>query len=96
MVQNPRETASSSPIRSLNLPAPIQVEEDAHQRPLAISLRRRRLGVASVDDLWEIDEEWWRENPIVRRYYQVTTEDGRPMTIFRDLVSGEWYRQGGE
>ena len=61
-----------------------------------ISLRRRRLGVASVDDLWEIDEEWWRENPIVRRYYQVTTEDGRPMTIFHDLVSGEWYRQGGK
>jgi hypothetical protein len=26
----------------------------------------------------------------------VTTEDGRPMTIFRDLVSGEWYRQGGK
>ena len=96
MVQNPRKAASSSPIRSLNLPAPIQVEEDAHQRPLAISLRHRRLGVASVDDLWEIDEEWWRENPVVRRYYQVTTEDGRPMTIFRDLVSGEWYRQGGK
>ena len=96
MVQNPREAASSSPIRSLNLPAPIQVEEDAHQRPLAISLRHRRLGVASVDDLWEIDEEWWRENPVIRRYYQVTTEDGRPMTIFRDLVSGEWYRQGGK
>ncbi len=95
MVQNPRETASSSPIRSLNQPVPIQVEEDAYQRPLAISLRRRRLEVAAIDDLWEIDEEWWRENPIVRRYYQVTTEDGRPMTVFRDLASGEWYRQGG-
>ncbi len=96
MVQNPRETASSSPIRSLNLPAFIQVEEDSGQRPLAISLRRRRLEVVSIDDLWEIDEEWWRENPIIRRYYQVTTEDGRPMTIFRDLASGEWYRQGGK
>ena len=95
MVQNPRETASSSPIRSLNLPTPIQVEEDSQQRPLAISLRRRKLEVASIDDLWEIDEEWWRENSIVRRYYQVTTEDGRPMTIYRDRASGEWYRQGG-
>ena len=95
MVQNPRETASSSPIRSLNLPALIQVEEDGNQRPSTISLRRQRLGVASIDDMWEIDEEWWREHPIVRRYYQVTTEDGRPMTIFRDLASGEWYRQGG-
>ena len=95
MVQNPREATSSSLIRSLNLPALIQVEEDSQQQPLAINLQRRRLEVASVDDLWEIDEEWWRENPIVRRYYQVTTEDDRPMTIFRDLVSGEWYRQDG-
>ena len=95
MVQNPREAASSSPIRSLNLPAPIQVEEDAHQRPLAISLRHRRLGVASVDDLWEIDEEWWRETPITRMYYQVVTEDGRRITVFRDLTSGEWYQQRG-
>ena len=95
MVQNPRETAGSSPIRSLNQPVPIQVEEDAYQRPLAISLRRRRLEVAAIDDLWEIDEEWWRENPIIRRYYQVATEGGRQMTVFRDLAYGEWYRQGG-
>ena len=95
MVPNPREAASSSPIRSLNLPAPIRVEEDNLQRPLAISLRQRRLEVASIDDVWEIDEEWWREDHIVRRYYQVTTGDGRPMTVFRDLASGEWYRQRG-
>ena len=93
MVQNPRETASPGPLRPVNLPAPITVEEDAHRRPLALTLRGRRLKVASMDDLWEIDEEWWRETPVARMYYQVTTEDGRPFTLFQDLISGEWYQQ---
>ena len=95
MVQNPRETSGPGPLRPLNLPAPIAVEVDAHQIPVAITLHGRRLKVASIDDLWEIDEEWWREQPIARRYYQVTTEDGRRITIFRDLVEGGWYRQRG-
>jgi hypothetical protein len=51
--------------------------------------------VATIDSRWKIDEEWWRENPIVRMYYQVTTGDGRRITVFRDLTDGGWYRQRG-
>ena len=93
MVQNPRETTSPGALRPLNLPTPVTVEEDARQRPLAFTLRGRRLQVTTIGDLWEIDEEWWRESPIVRMYYQVTTEDGRSITLFRDMVGGGWYRQ---
>ena len=93
MVQNPRETTGPGALRPLNFPVPVTVEEDTCRRPLALTLRGRRLKVASIDDLWEIDEEWWRERPVVRTYYQVSTEDGRPITLFRDLVSGGWYRQ---
>ncbi len=53
------------------------------------------LRVVSIDNMWKIDEEWWREKPIVRMYYQVTTEDGRRITLFRDLTTGEWYQQRG-
>ena len=110
MVQNPRKTPSSSALRPLNLPVPITVEEDAQHRPLALSPsapspsvlsnKRRQpkvasLKVASVDNLWKIDEEWWRDKPILRMYYQVTTEDGRRLTLFQDLTSGEWYQQRG-
>jgi hypothetical protein len=49
--------------------------------------------VVSIDDLCNVDEEWWRERPVVRMYYRVSTEDGRCITIFRDLVDGAWYRQ---
>ena len=95
MVQNSRETPGPGALQPLNLPVPIVVEEDAQQRPLTLAQRGRRLRVASIDNLWKIDEEWWREKPIVRTYYQVTTEDGRRITVFRDLTTGKWYRQRG-
>lgn len=50
--------------------------------------------VLEVLDSWRIDDEWWRKTPIGRIYYRVVTEDDRSITIFRDLVSGAWYRQG--
>ena len=50
--------------------------------------------VLEVQDIWRIEDEWWRKTPIVRLYYQVATEDGRRIIIFRDLVDGVWYRQG--
>ena len=93
MVKNSRETASPGALRPLNLPVSIAVEEDTRGRPLTLILRGRKLKVASIDDLWEIDEEWWREKPVLRMYYQVATEDGRPITLFRDMVDGGWYRQ---
>ncbi len=55
----------------------------------------RSLTVASINDLWQVDDEWWRETPISRRYYQVTTQDERRLTIFRDQLNGSWYWQKG-
>ena len=55
----------------------------------------RTFRVTSIDDLWQVDDEWWRERPISRRYYQVTTEDNRQFTIFRDQTNGSWYQQRG-
>ena len=62
------------------------------ERPGSPGLSKK---VASIDNTWKIDEEWWREKPIIRMYYQVTTEDGRRITLFRDQTTGEWYQQRG-
>jgi hypothetical protein len=42
---------------------------------------------------WRIDQHWWREQGLSRMYYRVAPEDGPPLTIYRDLLSGEWARQ---
>ena len=92
MVKTTGEKAGPGPIRALNLPVPLAVEEDTHQKPLALTLRGRRFEVASIDDVWEIGDQWWREKAVSRKYYQVVIGEGRLITIFRDLISGGWYQ----
>ena len=72
---------------------PIDVREDGRQRPISVTLRRRRLEVASIQDVWEIADQWWRDNPIARRYFRVALDGGSTVTVFRDLTSGVWYEQ---
>ena len=95
MVKTAGEASGAGPIRSLNLPVPVDVEEDEHQRPASLVLRGHRLRVSSIDDLWEVADEWWRPGPVARRYCMVTMEGGVRITLFRDLVDGAWYRQRG-
>ena len=71
----------------------MSVEEDERHRPASLTLRGRRFKVASIEDTWEIADEWWRPKPVHRAYYAAITEDGATVTIFRDLVGGGWYRQ---
>ena len=104
-----RSIAQDLQFRSLNLPVPIEVVEGSAERPISIILpsassssRSRRsapgqsLMVTAINDLWQVDDEWWRERPISRRYYQVTTQDERRLTIFRDQLNAQWYWQRGE
>ena len=97
--------AGSLQFRSMNLPVPIEVVEDGAERPVSITLpparfsrltkKGRSLMITSIDDLWQVDDEWWRERPISRRYYQVTTQDDRRLTIFRDQLNAQWHWQRG-
>jgi hypothetical protein len=93
MVNNSGATLRTDSFRLLNPPIPVDVRESAHQTPHAIRIKGRWLRVVSIEDLCNVDEEWWRERPIVRMYYRVNMEDGRQLTVFRDMLDGAWYRQ---
>ncbi len=90
------ENGAERPI-SITLP-PVRSSRAARSRRLAQegrSMAMASLAVTSINDLWQVDDEWWREHPISRRYYQVTTQDERRLTIFRDQLNGSWYWQKG-
>jgi hypothetical protein len=93
MVSNSGATPDKGSLRPLNPPIPIEVRESAHQTPRAIKINGRWRQVVSIVDVCSLDEEWWRERPIVRMYYRVILADGRQMTVFRDMLDGAWYRQ---
>ena len=49
--------------------------------------------VDSVRESWLVEDRWWTERPIRRRYWEVVTTCGRDEVVFRDLCSGRWWRQ---
>ena len=93
MVQKPGKAPGLNHIRPLNLPVPVTVSENQQQLPVSVVLDGGSVKIVSVDDIWQLNDEWWRASPIARLYHRVTTQGGRSITIFRDLVDGGWYRQ---
>jgi len=49
--------------------------------------------VGAVRESWLIEDRWWTDRPLRRRYWEVVTTAGRNSIVFRDLVDGRWYRQ---
>lgn len=48
--------------------------------------------VLAIREMWRIDDEWWRR-PLSRLYYALTLENGRAVTLYRDLAEDRWYVQ---
>ncbi|MFO8174974.1 MAG: hypothetical protein ACQET1_00915 [Gemmatimonadota bacterium] len=81
-------------LRPLNAPRPVRVRTGSGGRPTYLHLKRGARKVVQIREIWQIDDEWWRE-PISRRYATLVLEDGLTVTIYRDLLTGQWYLQEG-
>ena len=93
MVKDTRTAAGASHIRALNEPQLVEVKAGGDGQPVALKLRRRWVSVETLVDRWRIDDEWWRERPISRMYYECQVDQGLHVTVFHDLMTSEWYRQ---
>jgi hypothetical protein len=58
-------------------------------RPEAVDAR----AVAAVRESWLVEDRWWTDAPLRRRYWEIVTADGRNLVIYRDLEAGSWYAQ---
>lgn len=76
----------------LNQPHAIEVEADSNGLPRVLVQRGQRLKVEAIQDVWRIDDEWWRST-ISRRYFLLTLESGIVRTVYQDLVNGAWHEQ---
>jgi hypothetical protein len=75
--------------RRLAPPRPVRVRADAAGRPHEIAGR----AVEAVRESWLVEDRWWTDDPLRRRYWEVVTADGRDLVVFRDLQGGRWYVQ---
>jgi hypothetical protein len=67
---------------------PVQAAPD-DGRPLSVGGR----AVESIRESWLIEDRWWTEAPLRRRYWEVVTTCGRDLVVFRDLIAGTWHAQ---
>jgi hypothetical protein len=94
MVQNPGKTLRPGlSLRRINLPEPLEVAESDSGGPLEVRSPGRQ-AVSAIEDMWRIDDEWWRSEPISRLYYAVLLNSGQRLAVYKDLIAGKWYRQG--
>ena len=74
--------------RQLGQPVPVRVHA-AH----AVLLRVEGAPVESVLEEWTVENGWWTDRPLRRRYFELVLADGRNAVVFHDLSTGRWYRQ---
>jgi len=75
--------------RRLASPHPAHVQAAGDGRPTEVGGR----AVEAVRESWLIEDRWWTDMPLRRRYWEVVTADGRNLVAFRDLVRGRWFSQ---
>jgi hypothetical protein len=73
--------------RRLAPPKAVRVRADHAGRPETIGGR----AVEAVRESWLVEDRWWTDMPLRRRYWEVVTADGRNLVAFRDLVRGRWF-----
>jgi hypothetical protein len=73
--------------RRVNEPRPARVRAGDGGRPLAVDGR----AVEAVRESWLVEDRWWTDRPLRRRYWEVVTSDGRDVVVFRDLVAESWF-----
>ena len=77
--------------RRLYRPRPLAIQADGAGVPISVG----RAPVEAVREEWLIDDRWWTDRPLRRRYFDLVTADGVNRVVFCDLMSGRWFGQKG-
>ena len=75
--------------RRLSVPRRVAVMAGDDGNPLEVDSRT----VDAIRESWLVEDRWWTDAPLRRRYWEVVTADGRDLVVFRDLQGGRWYAQ---
>jgi hypothetical protein len=80
-----------SSLQRLGVARPVQAETGAGGEPVRVDGR----GVEAVRGRWIVEEGWWTDRPVQRRYLELLLDGGRLEVVYEDLRGGGWYVQPG-
>lgn len=75
--------------RRLGVPRTATVRATVAGRPVVVEGDR----VESVRETWLVEDRWWTDRPLRRRYWEVVTARGADLVVFHELEHGGWFRQ---
>jgi CO dehydrogenase/acetyl-CoA synthase delta subunit len=75
--------------KRLSIPRRVAVSAGDEGHPVTVDAR----DVDAVRESWLVEDRWWTERPLRRRYWEIVTTCGRNEVVFQDLISGRWWRQ---
>jgi hypothetical protein len=78
-------------VRRLARPRPVEVRAARGAPPVELGGEP----VESVLEEWVVEDRWWTEKPVRRRYFELVLESGRNAVVFRDCLRGSWFEQRG-
>jgi hypothetical protein len=97
MVEDPGTPARPPALRPLGDPHPATLltrpGPDGAPVPTALLVAGQRVAVTRIDDVWAVEDEWWRAQPISRRYYRLALADGAVRVVYHDGGEDAWYAQ---
>jgi hypothetical protein len=79
----------STVARALGGPRPVRVEGVRDGSPHAVAGAL----VDAIREEWIVEDAWWTERPLRRRYLELVLADGRDLTVFHDITTGRWFSQ---
>jgi hypothetical protein len=77
--------------RTLNAPRPARVRSDPTRSGVPAEVDGE--AVESLRESWLVEDRWWTDAPLRRRYWELVGARGRNVVVFHDLGSGAWYAQ---
>jgi hypothetical protein len=83
------KTGAVSGSRRLNLPRVARVRVGPEGTPVVVNGRR----IDAQRESWLVEDRWWTERPLRRRYWELVSDTGRDIVVFHDLLDGHWYTQ---
>ena len=92
MESSPRAKVGSHRLRPLNTPVPVQLRIDAGV-PTAVLQRAGWRRVDLVQEVWRVDDGWWRPSQVARTYFRLALEGGHMITLYHDDIEGTWWAQ---
>lgn len=77
-------------LRRLGSPGPLTVRTNADGVPQEVTIDGNRRRVVAVREDWLVQDLWWTDEPIDRRYFELVLDPGRHLVVFLDRIAHRW------